>query len=54
MNLLSGIIPPKRTDKRVLRCAACGKVFMGKLIPFLAKCPQCGSRRVKADTRVSY
>ncbi|MDR2494051.1 MAG: hypothetical protein LBD24_02395 [Spirochaetaceae bacterium] len=53
MNMRS-VVPPKPTDKRALRCAECGAVFMGKPVPLLTKCPRCGSRHVRADTRVSY
>ncbi|MDR1868211.1 MAG: hydrogenase maturation nickel metallochaperone HypA [Treponema sp.] len=54
MKKISGFIPPKPNQEQHLICAQCGTSFMGKLIPFFTKCPQCGSIQVKADFRVRY
>jgi phage FluMu protein Com len=51
---LNAAMKPGWNQKRLLRCGTCGRLFTGIKLPFLVKCPECGSLNVHEDKRAAY
>ncbi|MHC6202034.1 FmdB family zinc ribbon protein [Breznakiellaceae bacterium SP9] len=56
MKVFSGVRPPVIGEQDFFKCQDCGHQFRAliQVLPFLTKCPKCGSRNVSKDLRVQY